>query len=176
MLKKTITYEDFNGNEVTEDYYFHLTKADLIEMEMSQKGGLHEYLQKIVESEDGKAIIATFKELILVAYGQRSEDGKRFIKTPELRNEFQSTEAYSSLFMELCTDTDAAADFVNGVVPQNLDKEIERLKAAENGESSPASQNVFESNESRLLTQREVTEMDSAELKSGLAEGRYRLQ
>lgn len=176
MLKKTITYEDFDGNTVTEDHFFHLTKADLIEMEMSQKGGMHDYLQKIVESEDGKAIISTFKELILTSYGKKSEDGKRFIKNPELRDEFQSSEAYSSLFMELCTDTDSASEFCLGIVPAGMDEEIAKLKASQNNEPSTTSRNVFETNEPRLLTSKEVTEMDTEDLKSGLAEGRYRLR
>lgn len=186
MLKKSITYEDFNGNSVTEDHYFHLSKADLIEMEMSQKGGMHEYLQQIVASEDGRAIIQTFKELILSAYGKKSDDGRRFLKTPQLREEFQSSEAYSALFMELCTDAGAAAEFVNGVVPAGLDEEVAKLKASEDG-APVASRNVFEMNqkhpeadptalEPRLLTNAEVAEMDSDELKSGLATGRYRLQ
>ena len=91
MLKKTIEYEDFNGDTVVEDYYFHLTKADLVEMEMAQKGGMHEYLQRIVASEDGRAIIAEFKNLILMSYGKRSEDGKRFIKTQEMRDDFATS-------------------------------------------------------------------------------------
>jgi hypothetical protein len=83
VLKKRITYEDFNGEEVTEELYFNLSKAELVELELSRPGGMQEHLQKIVESEDGKAIITEFKELILMSYGQRSEDGKRFIKNQE---------------------------------------------------------------------------------------------
>ena len=127
MLKKTIEYQDFNGQTVVEDYYFHLTKADLIELEMAHKGGLHQYLQNIVDSEDGKAIIAEFKQLILMSYGKKSEDGRRFIKTQEMRDEFLSSEAYSTLFLELCTKADKAAEFVNGIVPAGLDAEIAKL-------------------------------------------------
>ena len=164
MLKKSITYEDFDGNTITEDHYFHLSKADLVEMEMSHKGGLHEYLQRIVADEDGKAIIAEFKELILASYGERSDDGKRFIKTPQLREEFQSTEAYSALFMELCLDADAAAEFINGIVPANLEQEVAKLTADSNSKPEP-----------RLLTDVEVRNMDPTELKTGLAEGRFKL-
>lgn len=169
MLKKSITYEDFDGNTVTEDHYFHLSKADLIEMEMSHKGGMHEYLQQIVESEDGKAIVATFKELVLAAYGERSDDGKRFIKTPALREEFQSTEAYSALFMELCLNTEAATEFVNGIVPAGLDEDVAKLTA------SDTTANTGPDPTPQVLSSKEIVEMDPDELKSGLATGRYKL-
>lgn len=118
MLKKTITYTDFNDEEVSEDFFFHLSKAELVELEMSHEGGLSESLQKIVDAEDGKAIVAEFKNIILTSYGQKSPDGRRFVKNTALREEFESTEAYSTLFMELVTDADAAAEFMNGIVPQ----------------------------------------------------------
>lgn len=129
MLKKTITYEDFNGETVSEDFYFHLSKAELIELEMSHTGGLQEALRRIVAAEDGAAIIAEFKKIILGAYGQKSHDGRRFIKTQQLRDEFESTEAYSTLFMELVTDADAAAKFVNGIMPKNLAEEVAKVTA-----------------------------------------------
>ena len=111
MLKKTITYVDYNGNErtETEDYYFNLSKAEIMEMEMSTTGGLAEMIQKIVAAQDAPAIIKVFKDLILKAYGEKSADGKRFIKSDEIRDAFSQTEAYSQLFMELATDADAAA-------------------------------------------------------------------
>lgn len=120
MLKKTITYTDFNGDTQTEDFYFHLSKAELVELELSEKGGFAEMLQSIVEAEDGKTIIAKFKELILKAYGVRSEDGRRFIKNDKLSEEFSQTEAYSQLFIELATDADHAATFMKGVVPSDV--------------------------------------------------------
>lgn len=129
MLKKTIKYTDFNGDEVVEDYFFHLSKAELIELEMAHKGGLSEALKEIVASEDGKAIIAEFKNIILSSYGVRSEDGKRFIKNPALRYDFESSEAYSTLFVELVTDADAAAQFINGVIPQDMAEEAAKLAA-----------------------------------------------
>lgn len=131
MLKKTLTYQDFNGEEVSEDYFFHLSKAELVELELSHKGGLSESLQKIVASEDGKAIIAEFKNIILLAYGQRSEDGKRFIKNQQLREEFESSEAYSTLFMELVLNTDSAIEFINGVVPKDMSEEMAKLSSVE---------------------------------------------
>lgn len=172
MLKKSITYEDFYGKEVTEDHYFHLSKADLIEMEVSHKGGMQEHLQRIIDSEDGAAIIAELRRLILSAYGERSEDGRRFIKTQELRDEFQSTEAYSTLFMELCLDSEKAAEFVNGIVPPSLERDVAKLRPETNSShpSDPAAKPM-----PKVLTEEEVQAMDSDELKSGLATGRYKL-
>ena len=117
MLKKTITYTDYNGVERKEDFYFNLTKAEIMEMEMSISGGLTEMINRIVAAQDAPAIIKIFKELVLKAYGVKSPDGKRFIKSDELATEFAQTEAYSQLFMELATDADAASAFVNGIVP-----------------------------------------------------------
>lgn len=117
MLKKTITYVDYNGSERTEDFYFNLTKAEIMEMELSTTGGLSEMISRIIAAKDAPAIIKVFKELILKAYGQKSADGKRFVKSAALSEEFEQTEAYSILFMELATDADAAAKFVNAIVP-----------------------------------------------------------
>lgn len=124
MLKKSITYEDYDGEVLTEDFYFHLSKAELVELEVAEKGGLAKKLQDIVSSEDGAQIIAVFKDIILASYGVKSEDGKRFIKSDDIRNGFAQTDAYSTLFMELATDAKAAAEFVNGIVPKSLSKDI----------------------------------------------------
>lgn len=131
MLKKTIKYTDFNDQEVEEDFYFHLSKAELVELELSTQGGLSESLKQIVASEDGKRIIEEFKKIILTSYGKRSEDGRRFIKNQELRDEFESTEAYSALFMELVTDTQAAIEFINGIIPAGLAEEAAAITNAE---------------------------------------------
>lgn len=124
MLKKTITYTDYNGVERTEDFYFNLSKAEVMEMEMSTAGGLAERIQRIVSTQDAPAIIKIFKDLVLDAYGEKSLDGKRFLKVDENGNRlsvaFSQTEAYSQLFMELATDADAAAKFVNGIVPADM--------------------------------------------------------
>ena len=120
MLKKTITYTDYNGTERTEDFYFNLTKAEIMEMEMGTTGGLAEMIKKIVKTQDAPAIIKIFKDLVLKAYGEKSPDGRRFIKNDELRAEFEQTEAYSIIFMELATDDKAAAEFINGIVPKDL--------------------------------------------------------
>lgn len=124
MLKKTITYTDYNGVERKEDFYFNLTKAEIMEMEMSTVGGLAEMIEKIVSTQDTVAIIKIFKDLVLRAYGEKSADGKRFIKSKELSDAFSQTEAYSNLFMELSTDSDAAAAFINGIVPADVSKEM----------------------------------------------------
>lgn len=122
MLKKTIAYTDYNGVERKEDFYFNLSKAEVMEMEMSTTGGLAETIQRVVELQDAPKIIAIFKDLVLKAYGVKSADGRRFIKSEELKTEFSQTEAYSILFMELATDADAAAKFVNGIVPADTNQ------------------------------------------------------
>lgn len=130
MLKKTMTYTDYNGVERTEDFYFNLTKAEIMEMELSTSGGLAEYIQAIVNAKDAPAIIKVFKELVLKAYGQKSADGRRFIKKAELTEEFEQTEAYSELFMTLATDADEASKFVNGIMPADIDRSaLEKVTA-----------------------------------------------
>ena len=118
MIKKTITFTDYNGNERTEDFYFNLSKAELSEMELSTAGGLGQMIQDVVSAQDTPRIISIFKDLILKSYGVKSADGRRFIKSKELSMEFAQTEAYSDLFMLLATDEAAATEFVNGIVPK----------------------------------------------------------
>lgn len=132
MLKKTIKYTDYNGMERTEDYYFNLSRAEIMEMEMSTTGGLAEMIQRIVKTQDAPAIIKVFKDLILKAYGEKSPDGKRFIKSEELSNAFSQTEAYSILFMELATDADSAAKFVNGIIPANVEASSNKVSHPSN--------------------------------------------
>ena len=103
--------------ERKEDFYFNLNKAEVAEMELSTEGGLAEMIQKIVSSKDTPSIVKIFKDLILKAYGEKTPDGKRFVKSKELSDAFAQTEAYSELFMELATDAEAAAAFVNGIMP-----------------------------------------------------------
>lgn len=118
MLKKTIKYTDYNEVERTEDFYFNLSKAEVLEMEMSTAGGLKEHIEKIIAAQDHSTLVKLFKDLVLKTYGEKSPDGKRFIKNQELRTAFSETEAYSDLFMELAMNTDAAVAFVNGIVPK----------------------------------------------------------
>ena len=124
MIKETITYTDYNGVERKEDFYFNLTKAEIMEMEMSTQGGLAEMIQRIVAAQDQPAIIKIFKDLIVKAYGVKSPDGKRFIKNPEVVEDFVQTEAFSQMFMKLATDADAAAKFVNGIVPADMAQQM----------------------------------------------------
>ena len=123
MLKKTIEYTDYNGTKRSEDFYFNLSKAEVMEMELSTTGGLAETIQRIVNAQDHPAIIKIFKDLVLKAYGEKSADGKRFIKSEEISTAFSQTEAYSILFMELATDADAASKFVNGIVPADMSQQ-----------------------------------------------------
>lgn len=118
MLKKNIKYVDYDGNERTEDFYFNLNKAEVIELQLGTVGGLTKTLEKIVQEKDASRIIEYFKTLILKAYGEKSADGRRFIKSQELRDAFEQTEAYSELFMELASDAKMAAEFINGVLPK----------------------------------------------------------
>ena len=118
MLKKTITYTDFNGIERTEDFYFNLTKAEIAEMELEVPGGMTTMIERITKTQDTPSLIKVFKELILRSYGKKSDDGRRFIKNKELVEEFKDSEAYSELFMELATNAEAASAFVNGITPK----------------------------------------------------------
>lgn len=136
MYVKEINYTDFNGVERTEKHYFNLTQADLMEMEMGTTGGFTTMINNIIDSKDAPALIKTFKELILKAYGEKSADGKYFKKFDDdgrpLSLKFSQTEAYSVLFMELATDSDAASSFVNGILPEIKSAETPATIAAKN--------------------------------------------
>lgn len=130
MFKKTIEYVDYNGEKRKEDFFFNLSKSELLEMQMSQEGGLRDYLVRIVEAKDTPELIKMFKHIILLAYGEKSDDGRHFMKSDEIRQKFECSEAYSELFMELATDSDAAAEFVNNLLPADYkasEKEIKQL-------------------------------------------------
>lgn len=120
MLKKTITYTNYANVEVTEDFYFNLSKAELMEMELSTEGGLQERIEKIVKAKKTPEVMKMFKGIILAAYGEKSPDGRRFIKSEELSKAFTETEAYSELMMELIGDADKASAFIYGIVPNEL--------------------------------------------------------
>ena len=132
MLKKIITYTDYNGVERTEPFYFNLSKAELMEMELGVTGGMTEMLDKIIAAKDAPSLMKTFKEMIMKSYGVKSDDGKRLIKSEELSIAFTQTEAYSVLFMELITDDKAAADFVNGIIPNEIQAEVAAQTANNN--------------------------------------------
>lgn len=130
MLKKTITYKDYNDVERTEDFYFNLSKAEIMEMELSVDGGWTEMVKKVASAKDGPTIMKIFKDVIGKAYGEKSADGKYFEKSEELSRRFFQTEAYSDLFMELVTDAKKAADFMNQIVDSDVqvdEKEVQAL-------------------------------------------------
>lgn len=124
MLKERITYPDFNDVERTEDFYFNFTEAEVAEMQLSVDGGLKQKIEKIINAQSEPELIKIFKELILKAYGEKSPDGRQFIKSEELSKKFEQTNAYSQLFMKLAFDDEAAARWINGVIPKSLADEI----------------------------------------------------
>lgn len=130
MIKKTIESVDYKGNNRKEDFYFDLSEAELMEMEMGVSGGFVEMINRIIEAQDAPSLIKEFKSLILKSYGVKSDDGRRFIKSDELSTQFSQTKAYSILFMELATDAAKAAEFVNGVIPAKSEGTGEPAKPA----------------------------------------------
>ena len=129
MLKKNITYTDFEGVERKEDHYFHFSDSEIMEMENSVAGGLANKLTRIIEAQDAPEIMKNFKEIILKAYGIKSADGKRFEKSEEISTAFSQTGAYDKLFMELVTDAKAAADFINAIIPHKTKAENPAIPA-----------------------------------------------
>lgn len=140
MLKKLIKYVDYDGKERSENFYFNLTKAELLDMELGTVGGMQQLIQLIIDKQDVPEIIKAFKKIIMLSYGEKSPDGRRFIKSQELSDAFAQTEAYSNLYMELISDAKAAAAFINGIVPADVAKraEEERKKEEETTENEPA--------------------------------------
>ena len=124
MLKKTIKYTDFNDNEITEDFYFNLTKAELLEMETKSNGGLKAKLERLINTRDISSIMEIFKEIITSSYGVKSDDGKRFIKNKETLDAFIQSNAYSELYIELASNSDSAIEFITNIIPKDLSKQI----------------------------------------------------
>lgn len=139
MLKKTITYEDYNGLERTEDFYFNLSKPELLNWELGVAGGLTELLNKLVNAKDTPELVEYFQELILRSYGEKSPDGKRFIKNDELSEAFKQTPVYDIIYMELLEDEDAAAEFVKSVLPKDIEKMVREQEASGKDLTLPAS-------------------------------------
>lgn len=137
MLKKLIEYTDYNGKKRAENFYFSLNKAELLEMDLSIAGGMNNLIQLIVDKQDIPEIIKTFKMLILKSYGEKSADGVRFIKSEELSTAFSQTEAYANLFIELISNGDAAAYFINHIVPEDVSQAVEESKEAKAAEEKP---------------------------------------
>jgi hypothetical protein len=128
MLKREIEYEDFNGVKTTDVFYFNISKPELIELEVEYEQGFGKLLEDIVEAKNNKELVKQFKAIVLMAYGQKSEDGKRFIKSDQLREEFSQTAAYNALFMELATDDNAAVVFLQSVLPKDMVGDIDAAK------------------------------------------------
>lgn len=124
MLKKVITYTDYDGNERTETHYFNLSKAEMLDMELFTAGGYSNMLQRVIEEKNQVEIVKIFKELVLKSYGVKSDDGKRFMKSEEITKAFTETEAFTELYMELATDSEAAAAFANGIMPKDIQAEV----------------------------------------------------
>lgn len=124
MYKKTIAYTDYFGEEREETFYFHFSEAELSKMELSTTGGISRFVEKIIQTKDNPKLVDMFEDFILSAYGEKSEDGRRFIKSDELSTAFKQTPAYSILFMQLITDADELARFINEVVPKNISEKM----------------------------------------------------
>ncbi|MDB5716121.1 MAG: hypothetical protein JWO15_3518 [Sphingomonadales bacterium] len=164
MLKKPITFDDLEGKPVTEEFWFHLSKADLIRMEMSAQGGMSDFLEKLVSKQDGKTIIAMFEDMILSSVGERSPDGKQFIKNDDIRNYFRQTNAYSELLVELVNDPNAAATFANGIMPKNLDDVAKTVSNTETAQLPQPDETPAWIRENREPTQAEFQSMTKDQL------------
>ena len=128
MIKKTLKYIDFNGNERTEDFYFHLTEAELTEWELSIDGGLTGVITRIINSQDQKQMIEIFKSLLMKSYGEKSADGRRFVKNQDVLDSFMQTQAFSDIYMELATNDKAASEFVNGLMPESVKQKMKLVE------------------------------------------------
>lgn len=146
MIKKTITYTDYNGTERTENFYFGLNKAEIMDMELSVTGGMRNLLQMIIDKQDIPKIIDAFKKMIRMSYGEKSPDGRRFIKSKELTEAFVQTEAYSELYMELLGDSNKAAAFINGIMPADVMAAMQEKEAAKAAEEAKKNENNGDAN------------------------------
>lgn len=174
MLKKEITYEDpFEGEEVTKTFYFNLTRAEITQWEFSIRGGLRAHLESVMQDpeENGKEIMAAIEDLIMRSYGKR--EGTNFIKNEKIREEFKSSEPYSQLFWDLCTDAEKAAEFMNSVVPKDMAPGQDQL--AVDPVTRPNLTEVSKP-EPKVVTRADILEMNDEEFRSGLAEGRFVLE
>lgn len=132
MIKKTVTYTDYNDVKRTEPFYFHYTEAELLDMEMSTEGGFAERVQRIIDAKDQTSLLKVIKQFVLDAYGVKSDDGRRFIKSKDVKDAFVECPAYSEIYMELLSDDKVAAEFVNGVVPDTMRDRLAAMVAKNN--------------------------------------------
>ena len=128
MFVKTVTYEDYNGVTRTEDFYFNLTKSELYEMELETGGGMSDVLMRIIKAKDYSEISSTFKKILLKSYGEKSDDGKHFMKSEEISRQFTFSPAYDIIYCELLSDTNAASAFANGIMPKEV---VDRMNSPE---------------------------------------------
>lgn len=137
MICRPITYKNFDGNKITEDFYFHLSALELLEMEFEDVKGMEAVLREMVATQDMKKLVEWFKRIILASYGVRSEDGRRFVKSPELTHEFSQSFAFDALFLELCTDAEAGAKFINSLVPEDLEAKVKAAQPQDKPSGPP---------------------------------------
>lgn len=136
MFCKTITYTDFNGLERKENFYFHFSEDEIIEMELTNDGGFSDFLKRIIDAKDQNMLIKEFKKFVLKAYGEKSTDGRRFIKSDEISKAFSETPAYTTLYMELAFNSESASKFVNALIPPETIKEIlKHVETAKNDQT-----------------------------------------
>lgn len=138
MIKKTIPYTDYDGTERTEDFYFNLSMAELMEMQTSVEGGMRGYIQRIMAANDQTALMKLFKDVLLMTYGKKSDDGRLFLKNDAVRAEFEASPAFSAIYMELMSDAQKAADFINGLIPANLRDQNPAMNMATTANAVPA--------------------------------------
>ena len=129
MIKKTVTYKDLNGKERTETFYFHYFESEIMDMEMSEEGGLAERIQRIIDAKDQASLLKVIKKFVIDAYGVKSDDGRRFNKSQEVKDAFVECPAYSKIYMELLTNDELAAEFVNKVVPEDMAAQLAAIVA-----------------------------------------------
>lgn len=144
MLKQPLTYTNFDGVEVTEDFYFNISRSELVQMEINTPGGYVNYLQRLIDSKDTPSIMEAFLDLVKKSYGIKSPDGKKFIKSPEIVDDFVNSAAYDELYVKFMTDTDFASNFAIGVLPKNIDTlaaNIQKANEAATARLSIVSQN-----------------------------------
>ena len=140
MYKKTITYKDYDGKERTEEHYFNLDEGELMEMYMSVPGGYPAMLQRVVNEQSEPELFKIFKEIVVKSYGEKTGDGKYFLKEDDdgrpLVRKFLQSKAYSALMMEFMTKTQSFTDFANQIIPADMAK-----KYGPGAETSPNAAN-----------------------------------
>lgn len=175
MLKKRITYTNFEDEEVTETFYFNLTKADLMEMEVSKRGGLNGYIERIQETNDAGLVFEELKSLMSRSVGRLAPDGRGFSRSQQIRDEFMNSEAFSNFILEMLTDPQLAAEFIQGLIPKNIESEVDRIVKKLGGQETlrvePRETTPEPPKQVRKITKAEALEMDSDELNSLIATG-----